>query len=107
MGRAGRGLIGRRKRRKGPSGEGDVLQRRPIYPRPPPASGGSAADPGCTHPPPPDPPPWHLCLARLWKGGFEYVGEELRKVHKCLLTPLVDANKVSHLGASASPVHHD
>src|SRR5687768_12329898 len=27
----------------GPPGEGDVLQRRPIYPRPPAASGGSAA----------------------------------------------------------------
>src|SRR5688572_12085228 len=43
----------------GPSGEGDILQRRPIYPRPPAASGGSAAEPAGTHPHPPDPPPWY------------------------------------------------
>src|SRR5688500_16614800 len=45
-----------RRRREG---EGDILQRWPIYPRPPAASGGSAAEPGGTHPPPPDPPPWY------------------------------------------------
>src|SRR5687767_6994137 len=59
----------------GPSGEGDILQRRPIYPRPPAASGGSAAEPAGVHPPPPDPSPWY---ARVMEVGSVFRPVRLR-----------------------------